>query len=354
MDTPGLAQPALKAAEPEAEEFFDVMKAIAGIGLKVPAPYLISGSPFKGPIGIPMTAVAGMATRVVGKTMEQGSSTQLFGLWYRECACRAIMAEAALQAVLRMDARQAHEYGFFRQMEDAHKSSQHIVGKVATALTPYLLEPALRLAVFDDRAIEGQYQPYPTLVNDSTLTTDGNDAKSATISSPQPSKLLAKNLQKVAIARGESDEFVNFLGGILDIMDNAGPLTLSTFGDRLQNTTSDLTKIISIEALQPHFRVLCQRALIGDAALRTIIDMPDHARVEAEILDSMLDTVELIGRKIIEIAPGMTRSLGPLIEQMRVSVKPGPSLPGQTNSEDKLGAASRRPGRSVLNLLTND
>jgi hypothetical protein len=347
--------PAVENAEIEIEGFIDVMKKIARvIGSQVSPATLAADSSSNGPLG---GITAGTALCIVSAAAKDDHASQVSSLQYRQFACRAVMAEAALQAVLRMDPAEANEYGVIKKMGDIYSSNQNMIGNLASALAPSL-DSALRLAVSDDKQVEGEQQaPFPAIASDPIKTPDGSIgktdevhdvSKSAVQPDPQPSSSFAKDLHDSAIANGASAESLEFLDEVSSASDKAGVTDLSNIGSCLETIAAPPAGINSLDALQPDHITLCQRAFLGEAALQTITSMPSEVRVNG-FFDFMRDTVTKIGpkvgAKVAERIPALIESLTPLVEK----VNSGNKAPLAPEPVPILG----RPVRSILDRLTN-
>jgi hypothetical protein len=243
-------------------------------------------------------------------------------------------------------------------MGDIYGSNQNIIGKLASALAPSLMDPALRLAVSDDKQVEREQQgSFPTIVSDTTEKSDGSTgkideiqdgSKPAVQPSLQPSSPFAKELHESAIANGASADSIKFLDEVSSASDKAGVTDLSNLGSFLETITAHPTGIKSPDALQSDHITLCQRALLGEAALQTITSMPSEVRVNG-FFDFMRDTVTKIGpkvgAKVAERIPDMIESLAPLVEKVNSGNK-APLAPEPV-------PILRRPTKSILDLLNN-
>ena len=100
----------------EEEGFFDVLKRVTKIGGPITSHVLNTGIPFLGPIGEPITAIAGTALGTAGRmaeALEQGGYDHIDTTGIPE---RAILAEAALQTVLKMGPQTMEEIGVLNAM----------------------------------------------------------------------------------------------------------------------------------------------------------------------------------------------------------------------------------------------
>jgi hypothetical protein len=286
--------PLTQAPSVDTESFLDVLKAVASMGKSNSQTVLTTGSPFSGPIGVPITAVAGTVLGALSKAWNADRPVEHIGVQYAESACHAIMAEAALQAVLSMDASLAQEYGVFQKLQDAHKMNQNIVISIASALGPAIIEPALRLAVFHTGPVDDQTEPQFPCIFAGPRPPSPPTANAAQ---------LAQELRKFAAARGEPEQFLHFIDEILSAVRTAGSPDLTSFGPRLNKLPYAGKAANYTSSLHPHFKTIFHRAIFGDAALQAVIDLSSEVRLQEGLHQSIIDTVKKIGSDIMQILP---------------------------------------------------
>lgn len=346
--------PIVDNSEIEIEGFIDVLRKVGrAIGSQASSATLAADQASKGHIDV---VIAGTALGVVSTAARRDQATQVSESQYRQCACRAIMAEAALQAVLRMDSQEAQDYGVMKKMGDIYSVNQNIISKVAPALAPSFTDPALSLAVSDDKQAERESRaPFPTIITDTAKRLDGSIGMTGEIQDEskgvaQPSleafSPLSKDLHHIAIENGESPESIKFLDEVSSASDKAGPTDLRNLGSCLETITTHSASIKSPGALQPDEMTLFQRAFLGEAALQTIDSMSSEVRVHGftDLLhDVQTKIAPALGERIAERMPDLIESLNTLIEKVNSGNK-APLAPAPV-------PILRRPAKSILDLL---
>lgn len=131
----------------DVKAFWAVFKKVTSVGQRIDHSVLRAGSPFLGQVGSPIAAVAGTALGVISnRGADASSDIGSVHVNYRQCAARAIVAEAAIQTVLMMDPHKANEFRIFDKMEDQFPETKDVVPRVAKLITPEIVESALRIS----------------------------------------------------------------------------------------------------------------------------------------------------------------------------------------------------------------
>ncbi|KAH7154486.1 trypsin-like cysteine/serine peptidase domain-containing protein, partial [Fusarium sp. MPI-SDFR-AT-0072] len=131
----------------DVKAFWAIFKKVSNVGQRIDHSVLRTGSPFLGQVGSPIAAVAGTALGVMSK-LGSDSSIDIGSVHanYRQCAARAIVAEAAIQTVMMMDPHKANDFRIFDKMEDQFIETKDVVPRVAKLITPGIIESALRIS----------------------------------------------------------------------------------------------------------------------------------------------------------------------------------------------------------------
>ncbi|EXM16543.1 Peptidase S1, PA clan, chymotrypsin-like fold [Fusarium oxysporum f. sp. vasinfectum] len=298
------------------ESFWDTFNNVINIGAKIGSTVLQVGTPFLGPIGAPVAAVAGTALSVIGK-LTSGKTEDAFDdelgppapttANYKYHASRAILGEAALQTFLKMGPRQTHKYDIISKMQARYKETRHLMPKVAKLIVPAITEPALRIAV-DSQAGENAPKTYPTMPS----------TKDALDSSAQP---FVNGLLKTVQNQGEQEDFFGFLSGIANtaanVVSTAGPIinAVGSIASAIGGGAEDSFEPDSGD-LSPHVEVLCHRALLGDAALHALMSVPAKDIQEEGFFGDLVNTVKNIGSTVIKVAPTVIKTVTPIVQSL--------------------------------------
>lgn len=297
------------------ESFWDTFKDVASIGSKIDSTVLQVGTPFLGPIGAPVAAVAGTALSVIGK-LTSGNPEDAFNnklgppepttADYKCHASRAILGEAALQVFFKMSPELAHKYDISK-MQARYSETRRLVPRVAKLITPAITEPALRIAV-DSQAGDNASKTYPAMPS----TEDALD------SSVQP---FVNGLLKSVQKPGEQEDFFGFLSSVantaVNAVSTATPIigAVSSIVGAIGGGTEDSFQP-NPDDLSTHVEVLCYRALFGDAALHALMTVPVSDIEEEGFFGDLVGTVKSIGSTVINVAPTVIRTVTSIAQSL--------------------------------------
>lgn len=245
--------------------FWDQLGKIVKEGAKLAGPML-------GPIGAPIRVIAGTALSAAARLPDQGAEASTESrnpqMDYKEHATRAILAEAALEAVLKMGPEESAKFGVLDEMEKHYNETKDLAPSVAKIIAPAIDEPALLVAA-ESQAPGAEFEallPEPPV-------TEGS------VSSDQQAFL-----DSVLTANGPSSQSVGrggFLGGLPDnlkkIVGEVTPIV-----NRMPHFSRPIWKLFGDEDgsessptdVSPQAEALSQRALLGDAALQALMKAP--------------------------------------------------------------------------------
>ncbi|KAK2689393.1 hypothetical protein QWA68_011886 [Fusarium oxysporum] len=274
----------------DVKAFWAIFKKVTSVGQRIDHSVLRTGSPFLGQMGSPIAAVAGTALGVMGK-LGSDSSIDIGSVHfnYRQCAARAIVAEAAIQTVLMMDPHKANEFRIFDSMEDQFIETKDVVPRVASLITPGIIESALRISVNAQAAGEEMSRLYPKL--------------------PPVSSSLGDSAKRFVEAftrytnQGDANEMSEFLGSIVETALSAGSPNLDGITRAIGESE------LSVTDMSTHVEILCHRALIGDTALQGPIAIPLDQMMQNGLFDHFVSTVGKIGRTVIGVAPVVIQNI---------------------------------------------
>ena len=308
------------------ESFMDIFESVAKFVLPVASTALSVATPFLGPIG-PVAAIGSVALGALGNMCESSfdhntESIVPSGTPSRAldgCAQRAVLCEAALQTVQKLDPASAEASKILCHMEATYHALEPTL-KVAPKLHDALMGPALKMAIDDltrPRAPESGIRLRKQLIDDhnteSFTDIDTKNFADALISSPS------------LVVHGE-EAFFDFLGGFIGKgLGFVTPLLKegAKFGlGKLVEAVSGSAE--SAFDSDPVTETLFKRAIMGEAALQAITkfgpnklealplyDENDHISRES-FFDSFKTIVQDIGRKVVATAPAVIKAVAPI------------------------------------------
>ncbi|KLP08933.1 uncharacterized protein Y057_15037 [Fusarium fujikuroi] len=274
----------------DGKTFWAIFRKVTSVGQKVDRSILRTGFPFMGQVGGPIAAVAGTALGVMSKL---GADTSIdvrsVHVNYRQCAARAIIAEAAMQTIIKMDPHKVNDYRIFDKMEDQFPETKDVVPRVAKLITPGIVESALRISVNAQGAGEGMSRLYPKLPPVSgSLSDDG--------------KSFADAFTRYT-NQGDDNEMSEFFASIVKTALAARPPKM----DDITRTIGEPE--LSVTDMSTHIEILCHRALIGDICLQSLIAIPLDQIMQKGLFDHFVAMVGNIGRTVIEVAPVVVQNI---------------------------------------------
>jgi len=327
------------AAEQESA-FTDALKSITSIGAQVTSTILTTGSPFMGPVGGPIAALAGTILGYAGSLCESnmGAESTFSQPNVEGFQERAVIAEAVLQTVLDMPMGKYQALNIDTLMKTAYESIAPGVYKLGPRVLPILMEPAIRIAlngapVGTESALR-QDIPY-------TATEDSLSDENAT-------DLRTRLLQPAFPVTSEEDFFENYLGnviikgiGLQKAVNSTAPTGLCFLSSILSAADLSDTKSDTNNELS----VLCRRALMGEAALQAFLQA-DHGKLQTEgFLDSVVTAAQTIGRQVISSVPWVISQATPILAELlkgqKVNTAPTPtSIQAEANVRKTSRAAT--------------
>jgi hypothetical protein len=278
------------------------------VGSNIAATAISIGTPFLGPVGAPIAAIAGTALGIASKMTESalsGVPTPTVPLPTRQLACRAIAAEGALQTVLGMKVEKLHALGILPKMQAAYKKNKSVVTALAPVIGPALLDPALRAAV------AATLPPPASTVFPKVIATQPSEAA---MGDDGIVKEIARATQKTPIAAGK-EGFFDFITGVVSVATKVAPPLIGAVGQIVNNFGKGESALqpvpVNVELL-PHFEAVCHRSLLGEAALDALTSLESKDRPEG-FLTPMVGAIKKIGQFVVKMAPDVIRTVGPII-----------------------------------------
>ncbi|KAF4499130.1 hypothetical protein FAGAP_4723 [Fusarium agapanthi] len=268
----------------DGKAFWVIFKKVASVGQTIDHSVLRTGSPFLGQVGSPIAAVAGTALGVMSKLGADASiDIDSVHVNYRQCAARAVVAEAAMRTVLKMDLHKANDFRIFDKMEDQFPETKDVVPRVAKLITSGIVESALRVSINAQAAGEDMSRLYPKL-----------PLKNGSLSGE--AKLFVDAFARYT-NQGNTNEMSEFLGSIVETALSTGPPNINGIIRAIGESE------LSVTDMSNHVEILCHRAMIGDTCLQALIAIPLDQWMQNGLFDHFVSTVGKIGRTVIEVAP---------------------------------------------------
>ncbi|KAF7627799.1 hypothetical protein AFLA_003170 [Aspergillus flavus NRRL3357] len=311
---------------------------IAGeyVGGNVNSNILKLGSPFLGPIGGPIAALAATCVLFAGGVCESALDPEgsVSGSDITAYAHHAILAEAAIQATNRLSREALNKLNFEENVREEYSTLASQVYGIGSKLFPVLMESALRLALEAYHISESGQQSTPSAEAESlpklgTLqyTKEGSNQDS------QTEAFIDSLLQNFWPTQGE-ERFFDQLGSVIvnglrtsKTIQTMAPTGLCLLSSLLAPTQS---RSQSTE-LDIYFEDLLDRALMAEATLRAIIFAKKTVRSQTVSIsedekkavlqregfyDLLKAGVQGIGRKVIESTPSVISKLQPLLMEL--------------------------------------
>lgn len=313
------------------EGFLDVLKDIGKIALPIVSTGLQVASPFLGPLGPPAAAIGGVALGALGQACESAfnPSTESFTTpsppnadALAGSAQRAIMAESALQATLKLDSSTPQGQQILSDMANTY-SSLKPMEKLHTKLFPAIAGPAIRIALHDT---------LPAPATESSISVrkplPGAAAVESSFGTAINPAFANALLQPTVLVAGQ-ESFFDDLGSVISTgLKYAAPIIGAVAGveSALKASPSSDTES-ALESTTPDSVIsapLFQRALVAECALQAVqkVDTPtltslplydEAGNLETEgFFDFMKTTMQSIGTQVLAVAPDVIKNVGPI------------------------------------------
>ncbi|KAF5710923.1 glutamyl endopeptidase [Fusarium mundagurra] len=274
----------------DGKAFWAIFKKVTSVGQRIDHSVLRTGSPFLGKLGSPIAAVAGTALGVISKLGADASiDSGSVHVNYRQCAARAIAAEAAMQTIILMDPHQANGFRIFDKIEDHFPETKDVVPRVVKLITPGIIESALRISVDAQAGYEDMSRLYPKLpLINGSMSADA--------------KRFADAFTRHA-NQGYGNEMSEFLSNIVHTGLSASPPKMEGITRAIDESE------LSVTDMSAHIEILCHRALFGDTALQALMAIPLDQMIQNGLFDCFVASVGRIGRTVIKIAPIVVQNI---------------------------------------------
>lgn len=329
----------------EAEGFLDVLKDIGRVVTPIAQQGLSFASPFLGPLGGPVSAIGGIALGALSKVCEESALDAEKTPSYKledGIAQRAVLAEAALQAVLRMERSPANQR-IMNKMQTKYKDSgfdSEKANKLGTKLVPLMSQAGLHLAINENLAT-GRKQvsgvkkvPRPQGREAGGIVT-GNPRIDGFIDAVTQTEV--KQYTSVGKANDAESKFFDNLGAFIGQAFQASkPALIDGARAALSTGQKQLDDYLSKKPQNPETDLpvrpnptdknrqitdsraaglLAHRAVLAECALQAVLEADNGDLQESVILgdsgsaepesffDGLLKTVQMMGSAVVKVAP---------------------------------------------------
>ncbi|KAJ5635002.1 uncharacterized protein N7484_008315 [Penicillium longicatenatum] len=308
------------------EGFLDALKSVVGVVARVGKVALPIASPLLGPLGGPLSAVAGAALSAVASATGAESTTVSIPQATQGATERAVLAEATLQSVLRIQDPELTEK-LLRDMQVTYSELAPHVTNLAPKMTPLLKDSALRIAVTQD------YMRKRDNVKLSARRGIRNDAESASAVEAIQVPFVEGLLEATRPVDGEEGFFDGLGSFIGKAVTKAAPFALkgAKIGLQLLNNALAPSGEESVSQTQPEDKddliaatLLTKRAVMAEAALRAVmkLDKNDFDRASSSqteslfgpegFFDGIKSMVQVLGSAVSKAAPKVISTLLPI------------------------------------------
>jgi hypothetical protein len=326
-----------------AEGFWDTLKKVSRIGPDIGSTVLGGGSPFMGPLIGPIAAAAGTALGLASKLVDNSNKSESefeAAPNHKAHAARAMLAEAALQTVLKMDVDQITKYGVAQHMQNSFQKNKPNL-RIVKILAPTIMDSTLRIAMNASTSSTTAPATYPNI-------------PSLSESIVGPARNFADGLITAAQGDAHEEGFFEFIKAVVTTGVKTGGPLIGTIGKLIGGSESDMEPAISEDSTYQHLETLCHRSIMGEAALEAIMSIPPEELHAEGFFGSITDTIKSIGSTVVRVAPSVMKTVVPIIQTLVAPAMPGetpvakPKVP--TTSDGKLKAPTISPVKKATSL----
>lgn len=311
------------------ESVIQAFAKIASIGSEIIPSVLQLGIPFLGPVGGPLTALAGTILGWAGSLCESSFDPE------DECSAdpsqenyaqRAVLAEAAVQTALKLNLTQLSDLDLLVAITEEYPGLQTNSGRISPKLLGILLEPSTRIAL--DSILVKERVAAASSESDQRveISVSGDDTEAEGPIDDQTEAFLDKLIAPTLLCAGE-ESFINDLGTLISkALKIALPImkTAASGLAALNNTTSTEAAIVESEKDQ-NLSLLAKRALLGEAVLQAFIKIGAENLKDIQIsndgtqeafFDFFKQVAQRIGRQVLDSAPQVIDLATPIIKEL--------------------------------------
>lgn len=355
------------------EGFIDVLRTVASVGAPLLGKALNAALPVAlGPIGGPVGALAGFALNAAGKLAAEsyGPESALDAPNLHEGSMeRAILAEAALMTLQSKEFSVQVEESIFTDMKDSVMKVLPTIRKAAPHVMGAMMEPALRIALdslhqYNAKAAGGaesfevaSNEPLkPAVLYSPTIDEPVDHRAEAFLANLQTA--LTQNLQESATVDGDSEEaFIDVLKagvrlagkGVFAAAKHGLPILLQGLAASHGGAESALDEGPSSKSTSHAFSAdaLAQRAVVAEAALQAVMNLPPETLHEEGFFDFIGDAVKKIAPIALKVAPSVAGAIHPVVGSIVKGVLGQESYTGGGNPAAVPGERQRPEARKL-------
>ncbi|KAI5802969.1 hypothetical protein EDC01DRAFT_786657 [Geopyxis carbonaria] len=350
LSVPGMESFGAEGEEAEdAEGFFDDFGKILKTGIKFAAPLagnaLSFATPFMGPLGAPIGVLGSLALGAAGKfAAESAFDTESFGDGSSNdgqgLAERAILGEAALQAVMRLPRETLEEEGFFEVMQSVARKLAPVVKRAAPHVLNHIMPIALGVAA--DRAHNNSQTESSGFVEEWPAAIPSHSQAPVRFDNQAQQNLAAR----LAETLGDDQEgfFTDFLSRGLakakPLLASAAKSGLPLLLKALEPTESSFDGAAPPPQMPtpPMVAGMADRAILQEAALQAVL----HIQPEEEgFFDFMSSVIKTVGPVVMKAAPHVLKAVVPIVQRVGQAESYNGASNGNGNGN---GYATGRPG----------
>ncbi|KAJ8124263.1 hypothetical protein O1611_g9378 [Lasiodiplodia mahajangana] len=289
-----------------------VVSPIAATALQIGLPLAL------GPVGAPVSALAGVALNVAGKIAASATGTEADtekSYTFNGVAERAILGEGAIACLKHMGNAKCKSLGIFDSMSHTVKSTAPTLAGVAPEITPAVAEAALRMTLDSlSRAQDGTEGSFITPpIRDPKRKETDTTGLAPRLSENQEAFIAALG---ASLTREDTESFLGVLSSVGNVISQGLRVAAPIIGSVAQTGLSLLLQGTEAdENTGPFsFEGLAERSLIGEAALMAIMNMPVGTVQEEGLFDIMKKVVTTIGPAVLKTAPIVISAVTPIVQ----------------------------------------
>jgi hypothetical protein len=306
------------------EGFLDFLKQGIKIGGPIIDNVLKGGLPKAlGPLGGSISALASIALSTAGRLAESGFDESDMGKAPAEgSAERAIMAEAAFQAMMKMDHQTLAEEGFFTDMWETVRRVAPVIMQVAPQVIEAATKPALQTAVksfgqVQKNSAEGFYDGPKATSKPKSFKSNGYNGHTHHLPARGPEAFLARF--EAAASQGEEGLFDDIFSIAKTAVRTAGPVLVKVAEHGLP-LLKNLLAESSFEDGQSEptegFHGIRERAILAEAALQAAMKARPEVLEEEGFFSTMIDVFHKVAPVVAKAAPIVIKNVIPIVSNL--------------------------------------
>ena len=341
------------------ESFWSVFSKVISVAAPFVGGVVSVGLPLAlGPLGAVLAPIAGVALNAAGKLAESGAGTEsaIIGEVNESGAVeRALLGECALQAVFSLGPDNMQKLGIDKTMARVTSRLSPTVDKVAPHLSTVLYEPALRLS------LQQQVQPSLPLkevkVGKRVPLPGANTSGTESGLDDNQSRFLRGLLGETVPVVGTTESFWGSVTGLLSTAISKAPAIISAAASGLNLINDIVNKGNQESGFDPApapisavtFQGVAQRAMVGEAALQTLMELPSQEMEkirgnQESLFDTTKKVLQTLGPIVIKAAPIVLDTVAPIVKDILAS--PKGSKPAEPSTTTAGGANAAVDGSS--------